>query len=112
MRRYDEEVHARRHRFRGDLILNLFYFPEKPFNLSVDFANNKAGGGRMKNKAQGIVILAAGVILLVWGYNISQSMSSQLGQALNGGSINKSTIIMIIGGLCTAFGFFKLFKLR
>lgn len=66
----------------------------------------------MKNKAQGIVILTAGVILLVWGYNMSQSVSSQLGQALNGGSINKPTIIMIIGGLCTAFGFFKLFKFR
>ena len=67
----------------------------------------------MKNKMQGIIILAAGVILLVWGYNISQSISTQLGQALNGGSTpNKSTIIMVIGGLCAAFGFFKLFKLR
>lgn len=66
----------------------------------------------MKNKAQGIIILAAGVILLVWGYNISQSVSSQIGQALSAGSFNKSTIIMIIGGLCAAFGFFKLFKIR
>ena len=67
----------------------------------------------MKNKVQGVIILAAGVILLVWGYNISQSVSSQLGQALNGGSTpSKSTIIMVIGGLCAAFGFFKLFKIR
>lgn len=67
----------------------------------------------MKNKMQGIIIMAAGVILLVWGYNISQSISSQLGQALKGGgTLDKSTIIMVIGGLCTAFGFFKLFKLR
>jgi len=67
----------------------------------------------MKNKVQGVIILAAGVILLVWGYNISQSVSSQLGQALNGGGTpSKSTIIMVIGGLCALFGFFKLFKIR
>lgn len=65
----------------------------------------------MKNKAQGIVMLAAGGILLFWGYTISQSVSSKLGSALSG-SFDKATIIMILGGLCAAFGFFKLFKLR
>ena len=66
----------------------------------------------MKSKIQGVIILAAGVILLVWGYNISQSVSSQLGQALNGGTPDKATIVMVIGGLCAAFGFFRLFKIR
>ena len=66
----------------------------------------------MKNKAQGIVMLAAGGVLLFWGYNISQSVSSKIGQALNGGSPDKATIIMVLGGLCAAFGFFKLFKIR
>ena len=66
----------------------------------------------MKNKAQGIVMLAAGGALLFWGYNITQSVSSKLGQALNGAPPDKAMIIMILGGLCAAFGFFKLFKMR
>jgi Protein of unknown function (DUF3185) len=66
----------------------------------------------MKNKAQGIVMLAAGGALLFWGYSLSQSVSSKVNQALSSGSPDKATIIMILGGLCAAFGFFKLFKLR
>lgn len=66
----------------------------------------------MKNKAQGIIILAAGLIILFWGYNSSQSVTAKLGSALSSGTFDKATIIMIIGGLCAAFGFFKLFKLR
>ena len=57
-------------------------------------------------------MLAAGGVLLVWGYNISQSVSSQFGQALGGSPSDKAMILMILGGLCAAFGFFKLFKLR
>jgi Protein of unknown function (DUF3185) len=70
----------------------------------------------MKNKAQGIIMLAAGGALLFWGYSISQSVSSTVNQALSGGalifSFDKATLFMILGGLCAAFGFFKLFKLR
>jgi hypothetical protein len=66
----------------------------------------------MKNKAQGIVMLAAGGALLFWGYNITQSVSSKLGQALNGSPPDKAMIMMILGGICAAFGFFKLFKMR
>ena len=57
-------------------------------------------------------MLAAGGALLFWGYNITQSVSSKLNQALNGAPPDKAMIIMILGGLCAAFGFFKLFKLR
>lgn len=66
----------------------------------------------MKNKVQGIVMLAAGGALLFWGYNITQSVSSQVSQALNGGPPDKAMIMMVLGGICAAFGFFKLFKLR
>ncbi len=66
----------------------------------------------MKNKAQGIVMLAAGGALLFWGYNITQSISSKLNQALNGAPPDKAMVMMVLGGLCAAFGFFKLFKLR
>jgi hypothetical protein len=66
----------------------------------------------MKNKAQGIVMLAAGGALLYWGYNLTQSVSSKLNQALNGAPPDKAMIILALGGMCAAFGFFKLFKLR
>ena len=66
----------------------------------------------MKNKAQGIIMLATGSALLFWGYNITQSVSSKLGQALNGAPPDKAMFMMVLGGLCAAFGFFKLFKLR
>ena len=66
----------------------------------------------MKNKAQGIVMLAAGSVLLYWGYHISQSVASEINQAFTGSPTDKATIIMILGGLCVAFGFFKLFKIR
>ncbi len=66
----------------------------------------------MKNKAQGIVMLATGGALLFWGYNITQSVSSKLNQALNGAPPDKAMVMMVLGGLCAAFGFFKLFKLR
>ncbi len=66
----------------------------------------------MKNNVQGIVMLAAGGVLLFWGYNITQSVSSKLSQALNGAPPDKAMVMMVLGGICAIFGFFKLFKLR
>lgn len=66
----------------------------------------------MKNKAQGIVMLAAGGALLFWGYNITQSVSSKINQALNGAPPDKAMVMMVLGGICAIFGFFKLFKMR
>ncbi|MCH6580449.1 MAG: DUF3185 family protein [Nitrospina sp.] len=66
----------------------------------------------MNNKVQGVVMLAAGGALLFWGYNITQSISSQINQALNGAPPDKAMVMMVLGGLCAVFGFFKLFKLR
>jgi len=66
----------------------------------------------MKNKVQGIVMLAAGGVLLFWGYTITQSVSAKFSQAMNGAPPDKAMVIMVLGGLCAAFGFFKLFKLR
>ncbi len=66
----------------------------------------------MNNKVQGVVMLAAGGALLFWGYNITQSVSSQINQALNGAPPDKAMVTMVLGGICAVFGFFKLFKLR
>ncbi len=66
----------------------------------------------MNNKVQGVVMLAAGGALLFWGYNITQSVSSQINQALNGAPPDKAMVMIVLGGVCAIFGFFKLFKLR
>ena len=66
----------------------------------------------MNNKVQGVVMLAAGGALLFWGYNITQSVSSKIGQVLNGAPPDKAMVMMVLGGVCAAFGFFKLFKMR
>ncbi len=66
----------------------------------------------MNHKVQGVVMLAAGGALLFWGYNITQSVSSQINQALNGAPPDKAMVMMVLGGVCAIFGFFKLFKLR
>jgi len=78
----------------------------------MPFINNVLREENMKDKVQGIVMLASGGALLFWGYNITQSVSSKIGQALNGAPPDKAMVMMILGGLCAAFGFFKLFKLR
>ena len=57
-------------------------------------------------------MLAAGGALLYWGYHISQSVSAKIGKAINGAPPDKAIIFMALGGLCAAFGFFKLFKFR
>lgn len=66
----------------------------------------------MKNKVQGIVMLAAGLVLLIWGYSISQSVTSQIGQIFQGAPPTKSIYMIILGAVCAFFGFFKLFRLR
>jgi hypothetical protein len=80
--------------------------------MLIAFADNEQKGENVSKKIQAIVMLATGSALFFWGYNISQSVSSKLGQALNGSPPDKAMIMMILGGLCAAFGFFKLFKLR
>lgn len=38
----------------------------------------------MNNKIIGVVLIIAGVVLAMWGYNIYDSASSQVSRALNG----------------------------
>ncbi|RHW74675.1 DUF3185 family protein [Colwellia sp. RSH04] len=38
----------------------------------------------MNNKIIGIVLIIAGVVLAIWGYNIYDSASSQVTRAING----------------------------
>ena len=64
----------------------------------------------MNNKIIGIVLLIVGVALLVWGYNISQSLSGQLSQTFSGSPGDKAMYMYIGGAICAALGIFSLVK--
>jgi drug/metabolite transporter (DMT)-like permease len=49
------------------------------------------------NKALGLALLVAGVILIMTGYNASQSFSSDLSRLFTGSATNKA-MWMLIGG--------------
>jgi hypothetical protein len=62
------------------------------------------------NRQIGIILLAAGIGLLVWGYNLSDSFSSRFSRAFTGSPTNKASTILIAGGVCTALGIYNLMK--
>ncbi len=64
----------------------------------------------MNNKIIGIVLLVIGVALLVWGYNISESVSGQVSQAFSGSPGDKAMFMYIGGAICAAIGIFSLIK--
>jgi drug/metabolite transporter (DMT)-like permease len=53
------------------------------------------------NKALGLALLVAGVILIVAGYNASQSFSSDLSRFFTGSATNKA-MWMLVGGTAAA----------
>lgn len=53
------------------------------------------------NKAIGLALLVAGILLLIFGIQASQSFTSNVSQALTGAPTNRS-IWMIVGGLVAA----------
>lgn len=62
----------------------------------------------MNAKTLGIILLVVGVVLLGWGYNVSQSVSSQFSSVFSGSPSDKALILYIAGGICAALGIFKL----
>jgi len=60
----------------------------------------------------GIALLAVGVVLLVMGYNASQSVASQFKQAFSGSMSDRAMWFYIGGAACTAVGVFLGFTSR
>ena len=68
---------------------------------------------RIMNKALGITLLVIGAVLLVIGYNESQSVSSSVSRVLNNSPSDRSMWFLIGGGVAAAVGlFFTLSKSR
>lgn len=64
------------------------------------------------NKLIGFVLLAVGIMLLVMGYNASQSMGSQFKEAFSGSMSDRATMFYLGGAVVTAVGAYLAFMTR
>lgn len=60
-------------------------------------------------KAIGVVCLVVGVMLLVWGHNISQTVGSQVKEAVTGSPIDRAMYFYISGAVLSVLGVFRIF---
>lgn len=57
----------------------------------------------------GLILLVVGIILLVWGYNGSQSVNSQVSEFFTGSWTDKTLWLLIGGAVCVIAGLFITF---
>ena len=55
-------------------------------------------------------LLIAGVLLILWGYNVSQSLSSQWSELVSGSPSDKVLALYAGGAVCALIGLFKILK--
>ena len=60
-------------------------------------------------KAIGVACIVVGVLLIVWGHNISQAVGPQLERVFTGSSPNKAMFLYIGGAVLSVFGIFQIF---
>jgi len=65
-----------------------------------------------RNALISLVILIAGVALLFWGFDASESFASEVSEVVEGAPSNKSIALMVIGGLLAVLGLFGLMRRR
>lgn len=62
----------------------------------------------MNSKVIGIALVVAGVALTLWGYNIYDSASAQIGRALNGDTPIEAWAGMVGGAISVLLGIARL----
>jgi nitrate reductase gamma subunit len=60
------------------------------------------------SKVIGAICLGAGIVLLVWGHNVSQSVNSQVKNLFTGSPADKAMYLYIGGGVLLAVGIVQL----
>ena len=58
----------------------------------------------------GIVLLAAGAALLIWGISASDSLSSETSELFQGAPSNKAIALMVLGAVVGVVGLVKLVR--
>lgn len=61
-------------------------------------------------KGTGVAFLVVGIILIVWGYNMHQSVGGQITEAVTGSPTDKSMYLYIGGAVLAILGFFQIFR--
>ncbi|RLB72548.1 MAG: hypothetical protein DRH06_05305 [Deltaproteobacteria bacterium] len=61
----------------------------------------------MNNKIIGIVLIIVGVALAFWGYNLYDSVGSQVSRAFRGDAPLEAWAGMVGGAICLVIGIFK-----
>ena len=64
----------------------------------------------MTPKIVGIILLVAGLGLLLWGYNMSQSIGGQLQNTFTSSPGDKPMLLYIGGGILAAAGVFQILR--
>ncbi|MBI5426490.1 MAG: DUF3185 family protein [Opitutae bacterium] len=64
------------------------------------------------NKSLSVALLVVGVVLLVFGFNASQSVSSDVSRAFTGNPTDKSVWFFVGGAVAAILGLFGLFAGR
>ena len=60
-------------------------------------------------KAMGVICLVAGVLLIVWGYNLSQSVNGHFQRIFTGSPGDKAMRLYIGGAVLCAAGVFQIY---
>jgi drug/metabolite transporter (DMT)-like permease len=60
-------------------------------------------------KGMGVICLVAGVLLIVWGYNLSQSVGGQFQRIFTGSPGDKAEWLYIGGAVLCAAGVFQIY---
>jgi uncharacterized membrane protein HdeD (DUF308 family) len=60
-------------------------------------------------KIIGVISLVIGVLLLVWGHNMAESIGSQVQQVFTGAPTDRATYFYIAGVALVIFGVFQIF---
>ena len=59
-------------------------------------------------KIIGVISLVIGVLLLVWGHNIAQSVNSQVHELFTGAPTDRATYYYIAGAALGIYGLFQI----
>ena len=62
------------------------------------------------NRIVSIALLVVGVILLIWGFNASQSVASEFSDAVTGAPTDRSIWLIVLGAVGTIVGAFGLLR--
>ena len=62
------------------------------------------------NKLIGLILFVVGIGLVIWGYQLSDSVGSQLTKAISGSYSDKVMLMYIGGAVCLMAGLFMTIK--